>query len=277
MSLTPWTNHSWHVPLYVDARGLTTSTMFVGSRAVEVRFDFIDHRLHISTSADETGSMALTSMPVASFYREFEALCARLSIPFEIWTQPVEIPDPCQHFDADYRNEVYDGQAATSFWRALVGAHRVFARFRASFVGKASPVHFFWGSGDLAVTRFSGRTAPLHPGGAPNCADWVMQEAYSHELSSAGLFAGQGVGEACFYSYAYPAPEGFAEARIEPESASFNEDLGEFLLPYEAVRTSDDPDATLLRFLESTYAAAADLGHWDRSSLEANLPDDFRS
>ena len=193
---------------------------------------------------------------------------ARSSERFAFWQMPVEMPGPIEPFSENETQSAYDAEAVERFWKALVQIHRVFTMFRARFAGKVSPVHFFWGAFDLAVTRFSGRTAPTHPGGAPNCADWVMEEAYSHELSSAGFWPGAGLGEAAFYAYAYPEPDGFAAYGIRPQEAYYHKELGEFVLPYEAVRTAEDPDAMLLDFLQSTYEAAADLAGWDRDALE---------
>ena len=193
---------------------------------------------------------------------------SELEMEVRIWPMPVEIPDPIQSFPKNETQASYDPEAVKRFWRALVKVHRLFTDFRARFIGKVSPVHFFWGAFDLAVTRFSGRTAPKHPGGAPNCADWVMEEAYSHEVSSAGFWPGAGLGEAAFYAYAYPEPDGFSEYPVRPEAATYHKELGEFILPYEAVRTADEPDNALLDFLQSTYEAAADLAGWDRVGLE---------
>nr|NIR72966.1 hypothetical protein [candidate division KSB1 bacterium]NIS25188.1 hypothetical protein [candidate division KSB1 bacterium]NIT72086.1 hypothetical protein [candidate division KSB1 bacterium]NIU25891.1 hypothetical protein [candidate division KSB1 bacterium]NIU91499.1 hypothetical protein [candidate division KSB1 bacterium] len=191
-----------------------------------------------------------------------------LDIEASIWPMPVEIPDPIQAFHENEEQAAYDSDAVGRYWQALLQIHRVFTEFRARFLGKVSPVHLFWGALDMAVTRFSGRTAPKHPGGAPNCADWVMEEAYSHEVSSAGFWPGAGLGEAAFYAYAYPEPEGFSEYRVRPEAAYYHKELRQFILPYEAVRTADEPDTVLLDFLESTYEAAADLAGWDRNALE---------
>jgi len=268
LSQMPWINHSWHVPLYVTARGLTTSLIPHGNRGFEIDFDFIDHRLHIAASDGERSSFALEPMPVAEFYRKVMTALDELAIDVQIWQMPVEIPDPIEPFSENGTQSAYDAEAVERFWKALLQIHRVFTAFRANFIGKVSPVHFFWGAFDLAVTRFSGRTAPKHPGGAPNCADWVMEEAYSHELSSAGFWPGAGLGEAAFYAYAYPEPDGFAEHAIRPREAYYNRELGEFVLPYEAVRTAEDPDAMLLDFLQSTYEAAAILAGWDRDALE---------
>lgn len=266
----PWINHAWHVPLYVTSRGLTTSAIPCETRALEIEFDFIDHRLHVATSDGESHSFKLEAMSVAAFYRKVRRALDELDIQVHIWPTPVEIPDPIEPFFADYQHAAYDPGAVARYWRVLLSANRVFTEFRARFTGKVSPVHLFWGAFDLAVTRFSGRTAPKHPGGAPNCPDWVMQEAYSHEVSSAGFWPGTGLGEPAFYSYAYPEPEGFRKCRLRPAAAYYHETLGEFILPYEAVRTAADPDATLMVFLQSTYEAAADLAEWDRG-LESTI------
>lgn len=268
----PWINHSWHVPFYVTARGLTTSLIPYGTRAFAIDFDFNDHRLRITTSEDEHRAFTLEPMTVADFYRKIMRTLDNLDIKARIWPMPVEIPDPIQPFPEDEEHAAYDPESVERFWRALVQVHRVFIAFRARFIGKVSPVHFFWGAFDLAVTRFSGRTAPKHPGGVPNCADWVMEEAYSHEVSSAGFWPGDGLGEAAFYSYAYPEPDGLSAYSIQPGAAYYHEDLREFILPYDAVRTAGNPDETLLRFLQSTYEAAADLGGWDRAALERVTP-----
>jgi hypothetical protein len=262
----PLENHWWNVPLYVDARGLTTSLIPYGDRAFEVRFDLVDHALTITTSDGLGASMALTAGPVSGFYRQFMDLLDDLDLHTEIWTMPVEIEGAIA-FDTDETHTAYDPAAAHAFWRALVQMDRVFTTFRSRFLGKVSPVHVFWGALDLAVTRFSGRTAPPHPGGAPNCGPFVMHEAYSHEVSSAGFWPG-GDGEGLFYSYAYPEPDGYRSAEVAPDAAHFDEALGEFVLPYEVVRSAADPDAVLLEFLETTYAAAADAADWDRAALE---------
>ena len=268
LSQMPWINHSWHVPLYVTSRGLTTSLIPHGTRGFEIDFDFSDHRLHIGTSEGERRSFSLKPMSVAVFYGKVMQALSELEMEVRIWPMPVEIPDPIQSFPKNETQASYDSEAVKRFWRALVQVHRLFTDFRARFIGKVSPVHFFWGAFDLAVTRFSGRTAPKHPGGAPNCADWVMEEAYSHEVSSAGFWPGAGLGEAAFYAYAYPEPDGFSEYPVRPEAATYHKELGEFILPYEAVRTADEPDNALLDFLQSTYEAAADLAGWDRVGLE---------
>ena len=264
----PWINHSWHVPLYVTARGLTTSLIPYGTRAFEIDFDFADNRLNIATTTGERYSFGLKPMSVAKFYRKIMSGLGELGIEPSVWPVPVEIPDPIHPFAENESQASYDSEAVGRFWRALLQIHHVFTVFRARFIGKVSPVHFFWGAFDLAVTRFSGRIAPKHPGGVPNCADWVMEEAYSHEVSSAGFWPGAGLGEAAFYAYAYPVPDGFSEYSIRPEAAYYNEELGEFILPYEAVRGAESPDSVLLEFLQTTYEAAADLAGWDRKNLE---------
>lgn len=264
----PWTNHSWHVPLYVTGRGLSTSLVPHDGGSFEVTFDLVDHRLRIETTVGERRSFALRPMSVAAFYDRLTAELAALGIEPGIWPMPVEIPAPVDPFPEDHAHAAYDRDAIERYWQVLVRVERVLTEFRAGFVGKVSPVHLFWGAFDLAVTRFSGRTAPTHPGGAPFLADWVMAEAYSHEVSSAGFWPGDGLGEPAFYSYAYPEPDGFRQRAVAPDAAFYHDELGEFILPYEAVRTSDDPDRTLLAFLVSTYEAAADLGAWDRDALE---------
>lgn len=266
MELTPLVNHWWNVPLYVTTRGLTTSPIPYGGRSFEMTFDFLAHELVVETTDPDRRTVPLAPKPVARFYEETMAALADLGIEVSILARPVEVATAIP-FAEDHEHASYDPDAAQRFWRLLVQADRVFTEFRARYLGKVSPVHVFWGALDLAVTRFSGRTAPKHPGGAPNCGDWVMEEAYSHEVSSAGYFADGGV-EGSFYAYAYPEPEGFAAYPVEPAEARYDAGLGEFLLPYEAVRTAPDPDAALLAFLGTTYAAAADLGGWDRAALE---------
>jgi hypothetical protein len=267
LAQAPWLNHSWGSTLYVTSTGLTTSPIPYEGRTFTVDMDFIHHRLILTTSTGRTVSFALRPMSVADFYAEIMAALQALGIEIEILARPVEVPE-AMPFAQNEGNNSYDTLAIRRFWRALVQAERVFAKYKAGFIGKCSPVHFFWGAFDLAVTRFSGRKAPTHPGGVPNCADWVMEEAYSHELASAGFWPGTGLGEAAFYAYAYPEPDGYREAAIQPEAAYFHDTLGEYLLPYEAVRSAADPDATLRRFLESTYIAAADNAGWDRKALE---------
>ena len=264
----PWINHSWGSALYVTTRGLTTSPIPYQKNTFAINFDFVDHVLRISTSTGEARSFDLGPMSVATFYEKTMSTLEALGVEVEIYPKPVEIPDPIQPFPEDETHASYDAEAVHRFWRALVQANRVFTAFRARFTGKVSPVHFFWGAFDLAVTRFSGRDAPKHPGGVPNCADWVMEEAYSKELSSAGFWPGTGLGEAAFYSYAYPEPDGYRNCDVQPNAAYYLDDMGEYVLPYEAVRTADDPDATLLAFLQSTYEAAADHADWDRDALE---------
>ncbi|MCB9896760.1 MAG: hypothetical protein H6825_02025 [Planctomycetes bacterium] len=271
LARTPWTNHSWHVPLYVTARGLGTTLVPYGGRSFAVDFDLLEHRLVIETTDGGRRAFALEPCSVADFHRRVREELAALDLHVPIRSMPCEIPDAVP-FERDVAMRAYDPEIATRFWRALVQVERVFKEFRARFIGKCSPVHFFWGSFDLAVTRFSGREAPAHPGGVPNFPDWAAREAYSHEVSSAGFWpGGGGVDSPCFYSYAYPAPEEFAQARVAPSDAFFSEDLGEFLLPYDAVRTASSPDDALLDFLQSTYEAAADLARWDRAALERDL------
>ena len=268
LELSPWVNHSWHVPLYVTSRGLGTSPVPHGRRMFELDLDLVDHQMVITPFDGPRRTVPLVAESVASFHRRVFETLDELDLPVRIHATPSEIPDGIPfHEDTDMRP--WDRDAVTRFWRALVQVDRVFKTFRASFLGKSSPVHFFWGSFDLAVTRFSGRSAPPHPGGVPNFPDWVAREAYSHEVSSAGFWpGGPGFEEAAFYSYAYPEPARFADARVMPETATYSPELGEYVLPYEEVRRSASPDATLLEFLGSSYAAAADLARWDRSSLE---------
>jgi hypothetical protein len=267
LAATPWLNHSWHVPFYVNARGLTTSAIYAQQRAFEIEFDFVDHRLRMTSSDGAHEELALAPRSVADFHARAMAMLAGLGFTVTIDKMPNEIPGAIA-FDADTAQRPYDAGYANRFWRALVQSAAVLAEFRTSFLGKCSPVHFFWGSFDLAVTRFSGRRAPLHPGGVPNLPDAVVREAYSHEVSSAGFWPGGNGFDASFYSYAYPEPAGYRQARIEPAAAVFDTRLGEFLLPYESVRTAADPAGELMRFLQSTYAAAADNAHWDRAALE---------
>ena len=269
LARTPWVNHSWHATLYVDARGLTTSLVADGpAGGIEIAFDLIDHAI-IGTGADGAKErFALAPMSVADFHSRFLELIRALGGTPELHGRPNEIPDAIP-FAKDRTVRPYDADAVTRFHRALVQVDRVLKRFRTGYTGKVSPVHLFWGSFDLAVTRFSGHDAPLHPGGIPALPDEITREAYSHEVSSAGFWpGGGGVNYPAFYSYAYPTPEGFAEAPVAPKEAFYNADLGEFLLPYDAVRKAGDPDAVLMAFLESTYQAAARLGGWDRAALE---------
>ena len=265
---SPPINHCWHTTLYVTARGLTTSPVPHGTRTFQIDFDFINHELIVQASDGGTGHFALEPMSVAAFYARLMETLDSLGLHVDIYRYPNEVPEPIR-FDQDEAHRSYDPEYAQRFWRILVQVDRVFKEFRSRFIGKCSPVHFFWGAPDLAVTRFSGRTAPEHPGGIPNLPDWITREAYSHEVSSCGFWPGGGtIPHAAFYSYAYPAPEGFSAASVKPDAASYNTDFGEFILPYDAVRQSESPDSTLLEFLQSTYEAAADLAHWDRGALE---------
>lgn len=270
LGLSPDINHYWGSTLYVTARGLTTSPIPYGRSTFAIDFDFIAHALRISTSEGAEHSFALQPMPVAGFYRKTMEALRELGIEVKIFSRPVEV-EVAIPFEKDEQHSSYDADAVTRFWHALVQADRVFKDFRARFIGKVSPVHFFWGAFDLAVTRFSGRTAPKHPGGAPNVAARVMEEAYSHEVSSAGFWPGTGLGEAAFYAYAYPTPEGFNKYPVQPKAAYFHDKLGEFILPYEAVRTAENPDETLLSFLQTTYEAAATLAKWDQLALERSI------
>ena len=270
LALTPWQNHSWHVALYVNARGLTSSLVPYDGGGFEIRFDFVDHVLDIQTTGGATARIALRPQSVADFHDSLMIALRRLGIAVTINEMPCEIADAVP-FAGDREHASYDPEYANRFWRALLQADRVFKQFRTGFVGKCSPVHFFWGSFDLAVTRFSGRRAPVWTGSVPGLATKVMQEAYSHEVSSAGFWPGGRSVDASFYSYAYPSPAGFGEASVRPDGARFNRELGEFLLAYEAVRTATDPDAALLEFLSSTYEAAAQASGWDRTALECPL------
>jgi uncharacterized protein DUF5996 len=265
---SPWLNHSWHVPLYVTSRGLTTSPIPYGTRSFTLAFDFLEHWLRIEPDTGPIETVALIPRTVADFYQELFARLRALGFAITIRPMPCEIPDPIP-LDQDRQHASYDPQYAERFWRVLQQSDRVLKAFRARFQGKASPVHFFWGSFDLAVTRFSGRTAPPHPGGVPHLPDWVAREAYSHEVSSCGFWpGGEALPEPVYYAYAYPEPEGFKTAPVRPEGASYHAGLGEFVLPYEGVRRSPARDETLLEFLQSTYEAAADRAGWDRPALE---------
>lgn len=268
LARSPWTNHSWHVTLYVTARGLTTSPIPYEERTFQIDFDFIDHQLIVQSSDGGSARVALRPQSVATFYALLMAELGKLDLHVDINRTPNEVPDAIP-FNEDETHGAYDAEYANRFWRILVQADRIFKVFRARFVGKCSPVHFFWGAPDLAVTRFSGRRAPAHPGGVPNLPDWIAREAYSQEVSSCGFWPGGGpIPYAAFYSYAYPEPAGFAAASVQPSGAFYSSDLGEFILPYDIVRQSESPDDTLLEFLQTTYVAAADLANWDRSSLE---------
>ena len=270
LALTPWVNHSWQVPLYVTARGLSTSPIPFQREVFELEFDFIGHRLAARCSAGSERSLALEPQAVAIFYHRVMDLLNEMGISVLINEMPNEVSSPLR-FSADHVHTSYDADAVHRFWRLLVQADRVFKLFRSAFLGKVSPVHFFWGSFDLALTRFSGRRAPLHPGGIPGLPNVITREAYSHEVSSAGFWPGNDAfPRPAFYSYAYPVPAGYRDRHVSPE-AYFDSTLGEFIMPYDSLRSSADPDALLLDFLSSTYAAAADSGQWDRASLECPL------
>jgi hypothetical protein len=272
MVRSPWMNHSWGVPLYVSPTGLRTSLVPYDTEAFELAFDFAAHRVELSTSVGRSRSIRLEPKSVAEFYGEVMEAMASVGMPVEINVMPNEIPDAIP-FPDDTRHATYEPDHARTLWRALLDSHHVLTRFRAGYLGKASPVHFFWGSFDLAVTRFSGRVAPPHPGGVPNFPDDVAREAYSHEVTSCGFWPGSRISpQAIFYAYAYPTPEGYSTAKVEPETAFWLDELGEFVLPYEVVASSPDPQATLLTFVESAHAAAADLAGWDRGSLECVTP-----
>ncbi len=267
-----WINHSWSVPLYVTASGLATSLVPYGHEGFEIEFDLLDDRLHLRATTGRREEVELRPRSVADFYHEVMAAMERIGMPVSIHPVPSEIPDAVP-FPDDEVHASYDGDHARPLWRALLQADRVFTEFRAGFAGKASPVHFFWGSFDLAVTRFSGREAPPHPGGIPNLPDDVAREAYSHEVTSAGFWPGNAESPTpIFYAYAYPTRDGYRDATVSPAAAFWLDELGEFALPYEAVRTADDPDGDLLAFLESTHRAAADLAGWDRTALEHDHP-----
>ena len=267
LALAPMQNHWWQTALYVTERGLTTSSMPYGECVATVAFDFIDHNVTIATSAGQTRTIPLIPRPVREFYLEYLGVLKTLGINATIYGVPVEI-EIAIPFAEDTQHASYDADAVNTWWRIMVQTDRVLKEFRGRFEGKASPAHFFWGSFDMAATRFSGRAAPLFTGSVPNCPDYVMQEAYSRECSSAGFWPGGGNQEAAFYSYAYPEPAGYSEHAVRPEAACYDTTLHEFLLPYAAVRASTSPDQMLLDFFESTYAAAADLAAWDRVSLE---------
>jgi len=266
LAQTPLVNHWWNVPLYVSARGLTTTAMPYESRFFEIEFDFIDHSLVIRCSDGTTALVPLEPKSVATFYQETMNALKKLGIEVKIWRMPVEIPDPIP-FDQDEQHAAYDREYVERLWNVLRASERVMQDFRSRFIGKSSPVHFFWGSFDLAVTRFSGRPAPPRPD-----ADVITREAYSHEVISHGWWPGQGpLGKPSFYSYTAPAPDGLSEARVQPDQAFYSKDLGEYLLMYDDVRTSADPDAALMQFLQSTYEAGANLAKWDRPALERDF------
>lgn len=269
----PHSNHWWNVPLYLSARGLTTSLMpHPSGPAFQIEFDFVDHCLDVTTVTGESRSVALAARPVSEFYAVVVDLLDQLGVGTEIWPVPVEIAGAIS-FPDDHVHASYDADAVHRFWLALVHMERVLKRFRSRFLGKASPVHFFWGAIDLAYTRFSGRDAPPHPGGAPNCGPHVMWEAYSHEVSSCGYWPGPPGDEGIFYAYAYPEPPEYRSADVSPTGARWDDELGEFVLPYELVRTAADPDATLLQFFQSTYEAAAETARWDRAALDRPIGD----
>jgi Family of unknown function (DUF5996) len=268
LALAPPLNHWWHITLYLTARGLATSPMPYGQRWLEVELDFIDHNLLVRTSDGRTRALALVARTVADFYREYTTVLESLGFRVPVRPVPSELEDTLS-FPDDVEHRSYDQEYVHRCWQILSQAGRVLQQFRGRFLGKCSPVHFFWGAFDLACTRFSGRRAPLHPGGVPNLPDWAVREAYSHECISAGWWPGGGpVPEPSFYSYSYPEPKGFSEARVQPEAAYYNSDLKEFVLPYDVLRSAEDPDTVLLEFLQSTYEAGATLGRWDRRALE---------
>jgi hypothetical protein len=268
LALAPMENHWWQVVLYVTPRGLTTSAMPSGTRSVSVDFDFIAHRLHVQTSDGQLRDIPLVAQPVADFYAAYMDALRSVDVDVRISPLPNEMPTAIP-FAEDRTHAAYDADAANRCWRILAQTDRVLKRYRGRFMGKASPVHFFWGGFDMAATRFSGRRAPPHGGGVPNCPDWVMLEAYSHECASCGFWPGGGaVAEPAFYAYSYPEPRGYAERQVRPDAARYDGTFGEFLLPYEAVRTARDPDEMLLDFFQSTYEAAADLANWDRAAFD---------
>jgi hypothetical protein len=267
LATTPMENHWWNSTLYVTPTGLTTSVMYYNEIPFKIDFDFSNHLLSIEQAFGNIKKIPLESRPIADYYREIMSTLESLGISLTIWSTPVEVENGIP-FEKDYTHSTYDGETANKFWRILTQSSRLFTEFRSSFLGKVSPVHFFWGAFDLAVTRFSGRTAPAHPG-VPNCPRHVMVEAYSHEVSSCGLWPGGGQFEGpMFYSYSYPEPPGFKDAHVEPEGAYYDKNMGEFILPYETVRTSKSPDHALLAFLQSTYEAAAREAKWERNMLE---------
>lgn len=269
LAQTPWLNHSWQTPLYVTSRGLTTGPVAFGSRYFDIEFDFVSHLLRLRSDTNEA-IIPLRSMSVAEFYKDVMRSLESIGVSVSISVTPNELPNVTP-FPEDTDRRPYDAVWANRFWRVLLQTDQVFKTFRTAFLGKASPVHFFWGSFDLAVTRFSGRSAPLHPGGVPNLPDAVVREAYSHEVSSAGFWPGGPDQDAAFYSYAYPEPTGFREYAVKPETACFDPKLGEFVLPYAEVRKAKDPETVLMDFLTSTYSAAADTGHWIREALECSI------
>jgi len=271
LALSPWTNHSWHVTLYLTARGLTTSPIYFDSRPLQIDFDFVDHVLRIEAAGKEE-NILLKPKSVAAFYREVMAALHKVEIPVEISPTPNEV-EPAIPFEQNETDSAYDPAYANRFWRVLLQSDRLFKEFRSEFCGKCSPVHFFWGSFDLAVTRFSGRPAPQHPGGVPHLPDAVTREAYSHEVSSLGFWPGnEMMPDPIFYSYAYPEPPRFSEAQVQPSFAKYNRQLKEFVLPYEQMRLAESPDTALMEFARSTYDAASTLGNWDRAALTEAKP-----
>jgi hypothetical protein len=268
LALAPFQNHWWQVPLYLSSRGLTTSAIPWREHSIEIEFDLVRHLLEVRSSLGQTAAIPLVSRPVAHFFREYLALLESFNVHPKFLKRPVEVQESIP-FSEDSKHRTYDPEWAGALWHVLQGVRNVFEQFRGEFVGKASPVHFFWGSFDLAATRFSGRPAPRYPGGVPNVANYVMEEAYSHEVSSAGFWPGdESYPEAILYSYAYPEPQGFAGAAVGPKLARYEGKLREFVLPYEQLRLLEEPEAGILEFLRSTYAAAATMGRWDRSALE---------
>ena len=270
LSCSPWTNHSWHTTFYLTSRGLTTSPVPYGLLEFEILLDFIDHVLTIQVSDGRNARVPLEAQSVAAFYKRLMGEMKALGLDVHIYAVPNEVPEAIP-FEKNESLRSYDREYVNRFWRVLAQSDRVFKVFRARFIGKCSPVHLFWGAMDLAVTRFSGRRAPQHPGGIPNLPDRVTREAYSHEVSSCGFWAGGGaVDYPAYYGYAYPEPPGYADRKVDPPQAFYSKDFHEFILPYDVVREASDPDATLLAFLQSTHAAAADLAHWDRAALEVD-------
>ncbi|WP_336250896.1 DUF5996 family protein [Stomatohabitans albus] len=267
MQYAPLLNHWWQVTFYITPVGMTTSSIPYAGDTFDIEFNFIEHELLFRRSNGKHTSFALEQMTTAEFYAKVKAAMDAIEVPMDIILTPNEV-DPAIPFDEDTTHKTYDKEAVTAFWRQLSKAHIAMEEFRSHFIGKVSPVHFFWGSFDMAVTRFEGTIAPRHPGGVPNCGDWVMVEGYSHKLSSCGFWPGGGE-EGAFYSYTYPVPDGFSEQKIEPAEAFYSEEFQQFLLPYEAVRQSDNPEEKVRQFFNSTYAVAADLGNWDRKALES--------
>lgn len=268
LAISPWINHSWHATFYVTSRGLTTSLMHQGPRSLELEFDLVNHRLEIEADGSMQRTMALEPRTVASFYLELMRHLSELGFDISIHQSPNEVEETIP-FAEDTVHASYDGEYANRFWQVLSDTHRVFTGFRAGFLGKVSPVHLFWGSFDLALTRFSGRSAPPHPGGFPNLPDWITREAYSHEVASAGFWPGGPSSPApAFYAYSYPVPEGLGAEPVEPAGAFYSEEMREYFLPYDAMRETPEPDKTLMRFLESTYETIARTANWDRESLE---------